>query len=96
MPEDELVLPLPAVLDLKAAGPLAAALLARRGADLVLDAGLVERVGGQCLQVLLAAQASWSESDQALSIENATPEFCAAMELFGAGSALSFTPKEQF
>ncbi len=85
---------LPAVLDLKAAAPLAAALLARRGGDLVLDAGSVERIGGQCLQVLLAARASWTEADQMLSVENATPEFCAAIELFGAGAALPLTAKE--
>ena len=42
-------------LDLSAAGPLAASLLRRRGSPLALDGSAVERLGGQCLQVLLAA-----------------------------------------
>jgi chemotaxis protein CheX len=50
---------LPCVLDLKAAAPLTESLLASRGHDLLLDASQVERLGGQCLQVLVSAMLSW-------------------------------------
>ncbi|WP_287799477.1 STAS domain-containing protein, partial [Acidiphilium sp.] len=53
------------ILDLKAASPLAQALLARRGGDLRIDAGAVERLGGQCLQVLLSARATWEADGHA-------------------------------
>ena len=46
------------ILDLKAAGPLRGALLERRGHPLELDAADVQRLGGLCLQVLLAAAAT--------------------------------------
>jgi anti-anti-sigma regulatory factor len=43
-------------LDLTAAAPLKAQLLAARGTPLSLDASAVRRIGAQCLQVLLAAR----------------------------------------
>jgi len=87
-------LALPALLDLKAAAALAAAFLDRRGADIVVDAAEVQRLGGQCLQILLSAQASWAADRFVFRIENASPEFRAAAELFGAGSALFQYQKE--
>ena len=92
--ENGQVLQLPAILDLKAAAPLTAAFLGRRGTDIVVDAAAVQRLGGQCLQVLLSAQAGWSEDARSMTIENASAQFCSAIELFGAGSALFFNPKE--
>lgn len=92
-PQDESHLLLPAILDLKAAAPLAAALLDRRGADIMVDAGEVQRLGGQCLQILLSAQIGWAEDARVMVIENASPEFCSAIDLFGARAALSFSPK---
>jgi chemotaxis protein CheX len=77
------LLKLPAVLDLKAAGPLAAAFLARRGADITVDAGEVQRLGGQCLQVLLAAQLSWREDMNSMHIQAPSADFLSALELFG-------------
>ena len=46
------------ILDLKAAASLQAAILAHRGQALELDASAVQRLGAQCLQVLLSAQIS--------------------------------------
>jgi chemotaxis protein CheX len=77
------VLKLPAVLDLKAAGPLAAAFLARRGRDITVDAGQVQRLGGQCLQVLLAAQVGWQEDLNAMHLQAPSADFLLALELFG-------------
>jgi chemotaxis protein CheX len=55
---------LPEALDLPAAAPLRDELLRRRGAPLTLDGSAVERFGGLCLQVLLAAQAAWRDDGQ--------------------------------
>jgi chemotaxis protein CheX len=49
------VIELPDVLDLKAATPLTVEFLSMRGRPLDVDASRVERLGGQCLQVLLSA-----------------------------------------
>ena len=50
---------LPEVLDLKAATPLAVEFLAFRGKPLQFDGARVQRLGGQCLQVLLSAAKTW-------------------------------------
>ena len=46
-------------------------------------AGEVQRLGGQCLQVLLSAQASWCEDQRLMGFENPSADFLAALELFG-------------
>ena len=51
-------LALPANLDLTQAGELAKTLGAARGSNIAVDASGVQRVGTQCLQVLLAAKAA--------------------------------------
>jgi chemotaxis protein CheX len=77
-------------LDLKAAGPLHAQLIASRDEDLVIDASAVRRLGGQCLQVLLAAEAAWSAVDRGFCVAAPSPAFTQAIDLFGvpADSAL--------
>ena len=59
---------LPAVLDIRAAGPLKAELLALRGQPVTLDASAVQRLGGLCLQVLLSARATWAADAQDLTV----------------------------
>jgi chemotaxis protein CheX len=76
------------VLDLNAATPLKAAFLERRGAAVEVDASGVRRLGGLCLQVLLAAKAAWSADGQAFSVTNASESFLEALRLFGAQTAL--------
>lgn len=93
-PESGLTLLLPAILDLKAAAPLAAAFLARRGTDIVVDAAAVQRLGGQCLTVLLSARTSWAADARTLTFEHPSPEFRAAIELFGTSPALFPHPKD--
>ncbi|MHB1304126.1 MAG: STAS domain-containing protein [Acidiphilium sp.] len=78
---------LPAVLDLKAASPLAASLLARRGADIEIDGSAVERLGGQCLQVLLAARASWVADGQDFVVGALTQPVAATLALLGVSVA---------
>ncbi len=71
-------------LDLLAATPLATALLAKRGQDVVLDGTAVRRLGGQCLQVLLAARASWQADGRSFRVAGVSPEFAHGLALFGA------------
>ncbi|PSJ49581.1 STAS domain-containing protein [Pseudaminobacter soli (ex Li et al. 2025)] len=78
---------LPAVLDLKAAPALAACLAALRGAPLALDAGRVERLGGQCLQVLLAASHGWRADAAALTLSQPSPAFLDGLRLMGLTEA---------
>ena len=71
-------------LDLKAAGPLMREILAVRGQDLALDASEVRRLGGQCLQVLLAAQTAWASDGRAFEIRQPSPAFVEGVALMGA------------
>lgn len=83
-PADPVVLKLPAVMDLRAAAPLARELDALRGCPLTLDAGAVERLGGLCLQILLSARLTWHADGADLGIVNATPDFLQSLADFGA------------
>lgn len=71
------------VLDQTAAGTLQAELLSHRGVDAVVDAAAVRRIGGQCLQVLLSAAATWTRDGAALAVVNTSPEFIAGVRLLG-------------
>lgn len=71
-------------LDMTAAGPLTAALLGRRGQPVALDASQVRRIGGQCLQVLLSAQATWSAEGADFQIVEPSSEFADGLALMGA------------
>jgi chemotaxis protein CheX len=77
-------LELPSILDLIAAPGLLEAFISRRGTTLAVDAGGVQRLGAQCLQVLLAARAAWAADGQLLLMENLSDEFSATLELLGA------------
>lgn len=70
-------------LDLPAAAPLHAALLARRGAELRLDAGAVSHLGTPCLQVLIAAAAEWREGGRCLTVAPVSDAFATALAAFG-------------
>ncbi len=79
---------LPEVLDLRAAAPLAAELMARRGLDTELDASRVRKLGGQCLQVLLSAHASWQAEGGRLRVVAPSSDFIDGLALLGASSLL--------
>jgi chemotaxis protein CheX len=76
-------LDLPPVLDLTAASGLLEAFLERRGQVLAVDGSNVQRLGAQCLQVLLAARMAWEEDGQTLCVENCSEDFLASLELMG-------------
>ncbi|VTZ24957.1 conserved hypothetical protein [Methylocella tundrae] len=77
------ILALPAILDLKAATPLASELLARRGEELSADASAVQRLGGQCLQVLLSAIMTWRADELPFAVVNASPDFIEGLRRLG-------------
>ncbi len=70
-------------LDLPAAAPLHAAILARRGAELRLDAGAVSHLGTLCLQVLIAAAAEWRDGGHSLTVAPVSDAFAATLATFG-------------
>ena len=76
-------LALPVVLDIRAAGPLRDDLLARRGSDIVLDGGEVERVGGLCLQVLISARKTWAADGKAFSLTPASDAMNEQLAAYG-------------
>ncbi|WP_428153895.1 STAS domain-containing protein [Brevundimonas sp.] len=75
---------LPDVLDLNAAEPLKAELLALRGHPLTLDASAVERLGGLCLQVLLSARKTWAADGVNLSLGSVSQYWTEQWAAFGA------------
>ena len=77
------VLMLDDVLDLRAAAPFKAALMARRGADLRVDASGVLHLGAQCAQLLLAAAAAWAEDGLTFTVQAASEPFEQGTRLLG-------------
>ena len=93
MPEIRKSVVLAPVLDLKAAGPLADELLAARGAELQIDGAAVQRVGAQCLQVLVAARRTWAADRAGFAIVAASEQLQDTATLLGASTIL-FDPVE--
>lgn len=93
-PESAAVLRLNQVLDLNAAGPLAHELLALRGRDVDVDASGVERLGAQCLQVLLSARATWDADGAAFAVVSPSDEFTSTLALLGAPIDQHFNSRE--
>ena len=83
MTDDVKTLRLVDSLDMTAAAPLANELKGLRGGPLRLEADGVRRLGGQCLQVLIAARDAWAADGQAFEIGDPSPDFAEAAALFG-------------
>lgn len=71
-------------LDLRAAAPLKAEILALRGQAVMLDGSAVQRLGGLCFQVLLSAIKTWRDDGQDLTLINASEAFVAQWSALGA------------
>lgn len=84
-------LPLAAILDTAAAGPLRGALRQAidGGAPLILDGSGVERIGQACLQVLLAGKAAAEGQGLAFAIEAASPALDGMANLAGLSILLA-------
>jgi chemotaxis protein CheX len=87
---------LPAILDLKAASELMEMFLHHRGENLYIDGGAVQRLGGQCLQVLLCARQAWEADGHSLVVDNISTEGVAALELLGVEPASLSYRKDLF
>ncbi|WP_158744810.1 STAS domain-containing protein [Acidisphaera sp. L21] len=85
---------LPPVLDLTAAGPLAADLLGRRGAPLMIDGSGVQRLGAQCLQVLMAAKATWAADGNYFSVEAPSDALTETLAALGAADLVFQSTEE--
>lgn len=75
---------LPASLDTRAAPALHEALMGFDGQPLTLDGSQVETLGGQCLQILLAAHESWAKHESPFVLENPSDALTAQWSAFGA------------
>jgi chemotaxis protein CheX len=80
---------LPANLDLLAAAPLKEQIAGHAGANLVLDGSAVERLGAQCLQVLLAARAKWRAEKNQFRIADPSAVFGEHLQVLGAMDLVS-------
>lgn len=74
-------------LDLKAVADLQDEILARRGGDLVLDAGKVQHLGAIALQLIRSAARTWADDGHVLSFKDASNDLADQMVLLG------FTPE---
>ncbi len=80
---------LSANLDLRAAAPLRETLLGCAEEAVELDGAGVTRLGGLCLQVLLAALRDWSARGLAFTVKDPSAAFLETLSLFGASEAMA-------
>lgn len=96
-PDSEILSPgvmeLPDVLDIRAAATLAEELLALRGKALEIDASRVQRLGGQCLQVLLSASMTWKADGNSFALTKASDGFLDGLGRLGV-SIIEFNGRE--
>ena len=85
-------LALAASLDMTAASSLAQDFIGARGQGLILDASAVRRLGGQCVQLLLAARMAWSTDGIDFDVADPSPEFTEALALMGCPGLIPAAP----
>ncbi|MGE7370767.1 STAS domain-containing protein [Neorhizobium sp. NPDC001467] len=71
------------ILDLNEASVLHGQLTNMRGEDVRIDASEVERVGVQCVQVILAAAKTWETDKKNFVFEKVSEAFEKTMQLIG-------------
>ncbi|MHB0953268.1 MAG: STAS domain-containing protein [Allorhizobium sp.] len=79
-------LKLSAVLDLNEASALRGNLMDLRGSGLAIDASGVERVGTQCVQVLMAGAKAWEEDKKPFTFVKASDAFLKTLQLIGVNA----------
>jgi chemotaxis protein CheX len=92
MPKRMAAVGLAPVLDLQAAEPLRAELMALRGRPLTIDASQVSRLGGLCLQVLMSARKMWAQDGLSLTVDQPSSAFSEQLMGFGEPE-LRFEPE---
>lgn len=80
---DSRIVQLQSVLDFRVASDLRAQLLSVRGGDVVVDGADVERIGGQCIQVLVSAARTWEADGFSFAISRASNEMRRALAHVG-------------
>lgn len=80
---NQATLQLSAVLDLNEASVLRGKLMELRGSALAIDASAVERVGVQCVQVLMAGIKTWEADGKAITFAKASDAFAKTLQLIG-------------
>ncbi len=76
-------------LDYRAAAPLREELLAQRGKSIVIDGSDVQRLGGQCIQVLASAARTWAHDGVGFSVVNVSQDMNRALGHVGMGTYFS-------
>lgn len=76
-------LKLSAVLDLNEASNLRENLMSLRGSGLAIDASGVERVGAQCVQILMAGAGAWEADRKPFSFVKVSDAFTKTLQLIG-------------
>ena len=74
---------LSSVLDLNEASVLHGKLMELRGRDLRIDASQVDRLGAQCIQIIVAAARTWQTDKKAFVVERASDAFEKTLQLIG-------------
>ncbi|MCM2401101.1 STAS domain-containing protein [Rhizobium sp. S153] len=74
---------LSAVLDLNEASNLRENLMSLRGSGLAIDASGVERVGAQCVQILMAGASAWEADKKPFSFVKVSDAFTKTLQLIG-------------
>lgn len=71
------------ILDIRAASPLAGELINARGQNVTIDASNVQKLGAQCVQVLLSARSTWTTDGYSLVVADASEPFLDALSTLG-------------
>ena len=88
LPETPAVILAPEMLDHAATSALAEKLTARRGAPVLVDVSATRFLGGQSLQILLAAARAWRAERTAFDLVNFTPDLDEQSRLLGVDLGL--------
>jgi len=83
-PSPSHIVTLPAALDLDVAATLSQTLNRCRGADVVIDACYVQKLGAQCFQVLDAARRTWKTDKRLFTLVNGPDRFLEELSAYGA------------
>ena len=76
------------VLDLTEASALHGTLMSMRGRNVTIDASEVERVGVQCVQVLIAGARAWQADKKSYVVDKSSDAFANTMQLIGIDTDL--------
>jgi len=65
-----------------------------KGQHVIIDGSEVERLGGECLETLIAARRHWEKSELRFEISNASTDFIKDLEILGARNLLPLSEEK--